>query len=183
MKIVQTGDGPERTFFDITYLEQFYLAELSNVYHAEEYLVRNLPGIQVSAGSPRMRMAIEEFLRSSSLHLKQLLNIFGIFRSDPMEDKEYQSFEGLFKEVERIIEETDIDSATRNAAIIFGLQKIIHYKIATYDSLLQLSKPLNLEKAAYILKEILSEEQKMNNTLSDLAETGIKYETSFDHYY
>ena len=60
--------------------------------------------------------------------------------------------EGLIKEGESIVEETEKGSMTRDAGIIMAAQKVTHYKITTYGSLVQIARTLGNEEAAAILQ-------------------------------
>ena len=86
--------------------------------------------------------------------------------------------EGLIKEGESIVEETEEGSMTRDAGIIMAAQKVEHYEIATYGSLVQIAKTLGNDEAAGILEETLEEEKQTDELLTRIAEDGINYQAS-----
>jgi ferritin-like metal-binding protein YciE len=88
--------------------------------------------------------------------------------------------EGLTKEGEAVIEETEAGSATRDAGIIIASQKVEHYEIAAYGGLAQLARTLGLTDAAAILDEILEEEKESDRLLTKIAESGINYDAAVE---
>jgi ferritin-like metal-binding protein YciE len=84
--------------------------------------------------------------------------------------------EGLTKEGEAVIEETEAGSATRDAGIIIASQKVEHYEIAAYGSLAQLARTLGIAEAETLLKQTLEEEKESDRLLTEIAESGINYE-------
>ena len=86
--------------------------------------------------------------------------------------------EGLTKEAEGIVEETEEGTATRDVGIILGSQKIEHYEIATYGGLTQLAKTLGHDDIADILYETLEEEKAADEKLTDVAENEVNYKAS-----
>ena len=86
--------------------------------------------------------------------------------------------EGLIKEGESIIDDTDEGTATRDVGLIFAAQKVEHYEIATYGGLSQLATTLGLDEIAGILGKTLAEEKETDELLSEIAESNINYEAA-----
>lgn len=86
--------------------------------------------------------------------------------------------EGITKEGEGVIEDTEDGSTTRDVALILASQKIEHYEIATYGGLTQLAKTLGKDEVAEILAQILTEEKDADQKLTAIAEDNINYEAS-----
>ena len=83
---------------------------------------------------------------------------------------------GLIKEGESIVEETEDGSLTRDVGIICAAQKVEHYEIASYGSLVSLAMTLGLDEAAAILGQTLEEEKQTDQNLTMIAENHINYE-------
>lgn len=81
--------------------------------------------------------------------------------------------EGITKEGESIIEDTEAGTATRDVGLIMGAQKVEHYEIATYGGLTQLAKTLGHDDIASILQATLDEEKEADENLSKLAESRV----------
>ncbi|MGF2958544.1 ferritin-like domain-containing protein, partial [Escherichia coli] len=78
------------------------------------------------------------------------------------------AMEGLIEEANEVIESTD-KNEVRDAALIAAAQKVEHYEIASYGTLVTLAEQLGYKKAAKLLKETLEEEKATDVKLTDLA--------------
>ena len=88
--------------------------------------------------------------------------------------------EGLLKEGDSIVEETEAGSMTRDAAIIMAAQKVEHYEIASYGGMVQLAKTMGIDEAADILAMTLEEEKETDQGLSEIAENSINWEAKLE---
>ena len=84
--------------------------------------------------------------------------------------------EGLTKEAESIIKETEEMSMTRDAALIIAAQKVEHYEIASYGGMVQLAITMGWQQIADILDKTLEEEEDTDQLLTDIAEEFINIE-------
>jgi ferritin-like metal-binding protein YciE len=84
--------------------------------------------------------------------------------------------EGLVKEGESIIEETENGSMTRDVGIIMAAQKVEHYEIATYGGLVQFAITMGNEEIADILNMTLDEEKQTDVDLTTIAENDINWQ-------
>jgi len=89
--------------------------------------------------------------------------------------KKCDAMEGLVKEGESIVEETEDGSMTRDAGIIMAAQKVEHYEIATYGGLVQLAKTMGQDEVASILGQTLEEEKQTDAGLTEIAENNINW--------
>jgi ferritin-like metal-binding protein YciE len=92
--------------------------------------------------------------------------------------KKCEAMEGITKEGEGIIEETEKGTATRDVGLILAGQKVEHYEIATYGGLVQLAKTLSHNDIARILEQTLSEEKEADELLTSVAENNVNYEAA-----
>ncbi len=86
--------------------------------------------------------------------------------------------EGLTKEGEGVIEDTDAGTPARNLGIIMASQKVEHYEISAYAGLIKLAGKLGLDNVAGILSEILAEEQESDQILAGIADNDIAAESN-----
>lgn len=84
--------------------------------------------------------------------------------------------EGLAKEADTIILETQEGTATRDVGLIFASQKIEHYEIATYGCLHQLALTLEMNEIADLLEATLNEEKDADRSLTAIAKTRVNYD-------
>ena len=153
-------------------LEEFFHDELKDIYWAEKHLVKTLPKMQKAASSPDLKNAFVDHLDVTKGHVARLEEVFGILGKKP-QAKKCDAMEGITKEGESIIEDTDAGTSTRDVGLILAAQKVEHYEIATYGGLAQLAKTLGYTEIASILDTTLEEEKEADHNLTSLAENTI----------
>ena len=158
-------------------LADFFHEELKDIYWAEKHLVKTLPKMKKAATSQELQKAFEGHLEVTKGHVTRLEKVFEIMGSAP-KAKKCEAIEGITKEGESIIEETEKGTATRDVGLIIAAQKVEHYEIATYGGLAQLARTLGLKEVAEILHTTLNEEKEADESLSGIAENNINYEAS-----
>lgn len=156
-------------------LEKFFTDSLKDIYWAEKQLTKALPKMKKAATTEELKAAFEEHLTQTKEHIIRLEEVFEIFGKKPTA-KKCDAMEGLIKEGESIIEDTEEGTMTRDAAIIIAAQKVEHYEIATYGGLVQLAKTMGKDNAANILAQTLDEEKTTDEGLTAIAENSINCE-------
>jgi ferritin-like metal-binding protein YciE len=158
-----------------TQLERFFEDSLKDIYWAEKHLMKALPKMQKAATTEELQTAIGEHITQTGGHVSRLEQVFEILGKKP-QAKKCEAMEGLVKEGEEVIEETEDGSMTRDAGIIVSAQKVEHYEIAAYGSLRQLAMTMGQDEAAEILSQTLEEEKQTDQNLSAIAENNINWE-------
>lgn len=158
-------------------LLEFFKDEIRDIYWAEKHLVKTLPKMKKAASSGELADAITEHLEVTKTHVARLEEIFTLLDEKPR-GKKCDAMEGLTKEGEGVIEDTDAGTSTRDVGIILAAQKVEHYEIATYGGLAQLAKTLGLDEVADLLGQTLAEEKEADETLTSIAEHDINYEAA-----
>lgn len=158
-------------------LEKYFVDSLKDIYWAEKHLTKALPKMQKAATTEQLQTAIGEHLTQTEEHVSRLEEVFEIL-GHKAQAKKCEAMEGLTKEGESIIEETEDGTKTRDVGIIMAAQKVEHYEIATYGGLVTLAKVLGHEDAAEILAQTLEEEKQTDQGLTDIAENDINWEAS-----
>jgi ferritin-like metal-binding protein YciE len=153
-------------------LEEFFIDELRDIYWAEKHLVKALPKMEKAATSEELANAFSEHLSVTQEQVSRLEEVFELLGEKPR-GKKCEAMEGLVKEGESIIEDTEDGSATRDVGLIMAAQKVEHYEIATYGGLTQLAKTLGKEDVASILGGILAEEKEADELLTTIAEGNV----------
>jgi len=156
-------------------LQEFFVEQLKDMYWAEKHLVKALTKMQKAATTEELKQAFEDHRAVTEEHAMKLEQVFEIMGKKP-QAKKCEAMEGLMKEGESIIEETDEGSATRDAALIMAAQKVEHYEIASYGSLVQLANTMQQTDAAAVLEQILQEEKDADVLLTEIAENDINWE-------
>ena len=153
-------------------LEKLFTDSLKDIYWAEKHLTKTLPKMKKKATTDELKSAIEEHLAQTEEHVSRLEQVFEIC-GKKAQAKKCDAMEGLTKEGDSIIEETENNTMTRDAGIIMAAQKVEHYEIATYGSLVQLAKTLGKNDAAEILHQTLEEEKQADEKLTEIAEWNV----------
>jgi len=166
---------PQREPVSNSQLQEFFVDTLKDIYWAEKHLTKALPKMQKSATTPQLQEAIETHLDQTMEHVTRLEQVFEIIGEKPMA-KKCDAMEGLTKEAESIVEETEDGSMTRDAAIILAAQKVEHYEIATYGGLVEYARILGFDDAVDILQSTLDEEKETDQLLTGIAENDINWQ-------
>ncbi len=125
-----------------------------------------------AATNEELQNAFEEHLEQTKEHVTRLEEVFGLL-GEKAQAKKCDAMEGLTKEGEGIIEDTEKGTYTRDVGLILAAQKVEHYEISTYGSLAQLARTLGLEEVAYLLTTTLDEEKETDQNLTELAESKV----------
>ncbi|WP_207514640.1 YciE/YciF ferroxidase family protein [Longitalea luteola] len=160
-------------------LREFFVEELRDIYWAEKHLVKELPRLQKAATSDKLAEVIEEHTSVTQEHVSRLEDIFKMLGEIP-KAKKCEAMEGLMKEAQSVVEDTDEETATRDVALIMACQKAEHYEIATYGSLVQLAKTIGQNEIADILHQTLEEEKEADELLTNIAENNINEEGAME---
>jgi len=162
-----------------TQLEKLFIDSVKDIYWAEKALTKALPKMQKAATTEELQSAIQDHLEQTEEHVTRLEEVFELF-GKKAQAKKCDAMEGLIKEGDSVVEETEEGSMTRDAGIIMAAQKVEHYEIATYGTLVQLAKTLGNEEAAGILQTTLDEEKETDEGLTAIAESGINWEAEME---
>ncbi|WP_295121347.1 ferritin-like domain-containing protein [uncultured Chitinophaga sp.] len=157
-----------------TQLMKFFTDALKDIYWAEKNLTKALPKLMKAATTEELKAAIKTHIEQTKVQVQRLEEVFGLL-GKKAQAKKCDAMEGLIKEGESVVEDTEDGSMTRDVAIIVASQKVEHYEIATYGSLVQLSVTLGLQDAADILAETLQEEKDTDEILTGIAEGNINW--------
>lgn len=155
-----------------TPFEKLFEDMLKDIYWAEQNLVEALQQMQEAATTEELKNAFEDHLYITQKHASRLERVFSLLGVEA-EAKQCDAMAGLISEAQRIIEETEEGTMTRDAGLIIAAQKVEHYEIAAYGSLVQVALTLGHDQAATILERTLTEEEDTDSLLTEIAETQV----------
>ena len=158
-------------------LLEFFSDEIKDIYWAEKHIIKTLPKMQKAATSAELKTAFADHLEATKNHAVRLEKVFELL-GKKAQAKKCDAMEGIIKEGEGIIEETEDGTATRDVGLILAAQKVEHYEISTYGGLCQLAKTLGKDDIADLLYQTLQEEKETDELLTDIAENSVNYEAS-----
>ena len=159
---------------DSSALKDFFIDELKDIYWAEKLLVKTLPKMNKAATSAELKTAFTNHLDVTKTHVMRLEEIFSLLNEKAV-GKKCEAMDGITKEGESIIEDTEAGTALRDVGLILAAQKVEHYEIATYGGLAQLAKTLGKDKVANLLIKTLKEEKDADDLLTGIAQDDINY--------
>ena len=159
-------------------LDDLLLHELQDIYHAEGQIVKALPRMIKAASHPELQAAFEEHLAQTEGQIERLDQAFKLLGM-PAKGKKCEGMAGLIEEGKKLMEE-DADPAVMDAALISAAQKIEHYEIASYGTIVAWAEKLGHSDLAELLSETLEEEKETDEKLTELAESAINIEASQD---
>lgn len=149
-------------------MEELFLAEIQDLYDAEQRLVEALPGMAEAASSLELKKAIQKHLQETEAHVLRLESIFGQLGKDPKATT-CDAMKGLVKEGESMVDEMDA-SPLRDAGIIAAANRVEHYEIAAYGSAKSFAQVLGMSNAVNLLGQTLLEEKAADRKLTEIAE-------------
>ena len=157
-------------------LRDLFVDSLKDIYWAEKALTKALPKMSKNATSQNLIDAINDHLAVTENQVARLEQVFASI-GEKASAKKCDAMEGLIKEGEGILEETE-KGPVRDAGIIAACQKIEHYEIATYGTLRQFAETLDLSEAASLLEATLNEEKEADKKLTIVAVNAINFEAA-----
>jgi ferritin-like metal-binding protein YciE len=151
---------------------EFFVDELKDIYWAEKHLSKALPKMKKAATSPELATAFEKHTEETKTHIATLEQVFSLL-SEKAQAKKCDAMEGLVKEAEGIIEDTDSGTLIRDAGLILAAQKVEHYEIATYGTLVVFALNMGHGDVAELLQSTLDNEKATDVTLTEIAVSAI----------
>lgn len=155
-----------------TMLKELFVDELKDIYWAEKHLTKALPKMKKASTSEELANAFDEHLAVTQQQIRRLEEVFEMLDM-AARAKKCEAMDGLVKEAESLMEELPKGSMVRDAGLIIAAQKVEHYEIAAYGSLVQLAKTMGENEIADLLQETLDEEKEADQLLTELAISGI----------
>lgn len=151
---------------------EFFVDELKDIYWAEKHLSKALPKMKKSATSSELAAAFEKHTEETKTHIATLEQVFELL-GEKAQAKKCDAMEGLVKEAEGVIEDTDSGTLIRDAGLILAAQKVEHYEIATYGTLVVFAQNMGHTDAAELLQFTLENEKATDVALTEIAVSSI----------
>lgn len=152
-------------------LSDLFHHQLKDIYSAESQLINALPEMKEKSSNMDLKDAFNEHLKETKEQKKRLdeiANNLGI----NLKGEKCEAMEGLIKEGKSFIEEND-EGDVRDAGIIAEAQRVEHYEISAYGTVIQYAEALGNKDIADKLKETLEEEKSADKILNNLAKNNI----------
>ena len=148
-------------------IQDLFVDELRDIYHAEKQLVKALPKMARAATHPELKQAFEAHLEETRGQVDRLDQVFESMDL-AKRAKKCEAMEGLLEEARATMEEIE-DETVLDVGMIINAQKVEHYEIAGYGSLVALANQLGHGDVAKLLQETLQEEKAADEKLNKIA--------------
>jgi ferritin-like metal-binding protein YciE len=156
-------------FEKVSSLEELFIEQLQDLHSAETQLIKALPLMADAATSRELKKGFKHHLEQTKVHAERLEQILS--RHDAKaEGKTCQAMKGLIKEGNETITEYTTKEI-KDAALIADAQRVEHYEIAGYGTVVAFAKLLGDSEAEENLTTTLNEESATDETLTELSES------------
>ena len=159
-----------------TGLRELLIDSLKDLYWAEQAITEALPTMIENASSEDLVAALENHLAETETHVTRLEEVFDLL-SEKAEAKECAAMKGILEEGSEIIKHT-ASGYVRDAGVIAAGQKVEHYEIASYGTVIAFAKTLGETEVATTLALTLNEEKLADDKLSEIAELSVNEEAA-----
>jgi len=152
-------------------LHDAFLDELRDIYHAEKQITKALPKMVKAATDTTLAQAFADHLLETEGQLARIEQTFDVL-GETVKAKTCEGMKGILEEGNAIIQE-EFDECAMDASLIAAAQRVEHYEIAAYGSLVAWARSMKHDEAADLLQLNLDEEKAADEKLTALAEGGI----------
>jgi len=152
-------------------LDDLFVAQIQDLYDAEQRLTKALPKMAAAASSKQLKSAFESHLRETEQHVVRLEKIFESMGLNP-ERETCEAMKGLIAEGEEAVD-ADGEADVKDAALIAAAQRVEHYEIAGYGTVRTLAEHLGRKDVARTLQQTLDEEAACDKKLTQIAESSV----------
>ena len=147
--------------------EDLFLNELKDIYSAEKQAVRTYPRIAKVVESEELKTALQEHLEQTKQQVERLDRVFDILEKRSG-GKTCEAMKGLIEETSQHLEEIE-PGPVLDAALIAGLQRVEHYEIAAYGTVVAFAEEMGQTEIQQLLQQTLEEEKQTDSRLTDVS--------------
>jgi ferritin-like metal-binding protein YciE len=161
---------------ELNTLHDLFENELRDVYDAEKQILKALPKIIEAAKHAELREALTMHLEETRAQVERLEQAFESLDLKPA-GKYCAGMAGILEEGSDLLEENGND-AVLDAAFIAGCQRVEHYEITAYGTLMAWARLLGYDEALKLLEANEREEKAADLKLSKIAESSVNPEAA-----
>lgn len=157
---------------DNSEFREFFVEQMKDVYGAEKSLYNALPKLSEAATCQDLAAAFDKHTKDTEWQIELVKKVFELLGEEP-QSKPCKAMEGIVKEAQEVIDDTESDTYTRDAGLILAAQKAEHYEIATYGTLRIFAGHMGEDEVKKNLEKILENEKETDVNLTVIAENYI----------
>ena len=148
-------------------LNELLVAELRDLYDAEQRLTKAIPKLVEASSHGELRDALNTHLVQTQQHVARLEQAFAEL-GEEAEEETCAGMKGLISEGDHHAGDCE-EGSLRDAVIIAAAQRVEHYEMAAYGTAIAHARLLGHESVARVLHSTLEEEKAADKTLTDIA--------------
>lgn len=145
--------------------------QLRDAYSAEKQALRAMSRMMKKAASQSLKDALEMHVDQTEGQIERLEKALDMLGARPGR-KVCEGMRGIIEEAQGELEDHD-KGPLMDALIVAAQQRVEHYEIASYGTMVALAKAAGQKELADLLAETLQEEKQTDEKLSQLAEREI----------
>ena len=149
--------------------QDFFVDELKDIYSAEKQAVRAYPKLAKAVSSPQLKEALQTHLEETKGQVERLDQVFEILEKRAS-GKTCEAMKGLVEETSEALEEIE-KGPILDAALIACGQRMEHYEIAAYGTVVALATAMGHDDIAQLLSQTLEEEKATDQKLTEVSES------------
>lgn len=150
-------------------MQELMLESLSDLRATERTQLEALPQLLNAAQTPQLKQAIQQHEQETRSQLERLDQILQKMGQQP-KDIANPVLDALIQRAQQVIQSQG-DPKVKEAALIAEAQKFEHLEMAGYGTAAAFAKICGDQDAAKMLHDILEEEKRSDQRLSDIAES------------
>ena len=147
----------------------FFVDELKDIYSAEKQAIRAYPKLAKAVSSPQLKEALQTHLEETKGQVERLDQVFEILEKRAS-GKTCEAMKGLVEESSEALEEIE-KGPILDAALIACGQRMEHYEMAAYGTVVALAKAMGQDDIAQLLSQTLEEEKATDQKLTQISES------------
>jgi ferritin-like metal-binding protein YciE len=149
--------------------------ELHDIYDAEQQVTRALPRMAEAATSESLRGGLAAHLEETWEHVLRVEQALAMLDESPRA-RHCDGMAGILDESAAVLD-SDADG-TRDARLIAAAQRVEHYEMAVYGTLVNWAHAMGHDEVAELLQMTLEEEKATDAHLTALAVSGINQQAA-----
>jgi ferritin-like metal-binding protein YciE/gas vesicle protein len=148
-------------------LRKLYITQLRDIYDSENQILAAMPKMAAAASHQELKQAFNQHLAETKEQVNRLEKIFESLGESP-KGETCEATQGLIKEAKEVLSASGDDDVI-DAGLIGAAQKVEHYEIANYGTVVTYARMLGENQASSLLQQTLAEEKNTDKRLTMLA--------------
>ncbi len=152
-------------------ITKLMVEQLKDAYSAERQALRGMQKMMRNATSQKLKEAFQLHIEQTEAQVERVEQALEMIGGKPGR-KVCEAMRGLIEEAQHEMEEND-KGPMMDVVIIAAAQRIEHYEIAAYGTMVTLAKAAGQKQLADLLAQTLAEEKETDGKLTQVAESEV----------